>query len=288
VLVYTDPSIGEKHGYIDRLNLDEDGPLIEYTGAGQNKDHTLDKGSDNYALLHHREEGRALRFFQAAGKVAGGNEKLHKYLGEYEVDQRKPWFEREATVKGVKLKTIVFRLRPVGATADPAVDFVTLPRGMVYQQVHVAPELAAFPKTSCKLVDLERNSGKPIIRKPTARMSVERREGEMVDRFQAFLEKQGRKVQRYEITIMDLTSVYRTDIFDVSANVLYEAKGRADRDSIRFAIGQLLDYQRHIDPKPAALAILLPSDPFEDLKDLIASVGIRLVYEQDGQFVGWS
>jgi hypothetical protein len=81
--------------------------------------------------------------------------------------------------------------------------------------------------------------------------------------------------------------VFLTDLFDVSAKVLYEAKGRVDRNSIRLAIGQLLDYRRHIDPEPEALAILLPKAPHDDLKDLIESVDIKLVFEEDGRFVGW-
>lgn len=289
VLVYTDPNSGEKHGYFDRLNLEDDGPLVEYTGAGQKKDHTLDKGSDNYALLYHREQGRALQMFQAAGKVEGKRkkEKLHKYLGEYAVDERKPYFRRDVTIEGVKLKTIVFRLRPVGETADPAIDYVTVPPGTVYKRVHVAPELAAHKETTCRLVDLERNSGAMIVRKPLAAISVQRREGELVDRFQAFIESQGQQAKRYELTVEGLNSVFLTDLFDVSAGVLYEAKGKTDRNSIRLAIGQLFDYRRHIDPEPNALAILLPKAPNHDLKSLIESVGIKLVYEENGQFVGW-
>jgi 5-methylcytosine-specific restriction protein A len=287
VLVYTDPKVGEKHGYFDRLNLTDDGPLVEYTGAGQDRDHTLDEGSDNYALLYHREKGRALRLLQAAGRVKGKQQKLHKYLGEYAVDERKPWFHRDVTVKGVTLRTIVFRLRPVGPTADPAIGVVSIPNGVVYKQVHVAPELTAAKKTTCRLVNLERNSGVPIVRKPAAAISVERREGELVDRFQAFIESQGRQAMRYELSIEGLSSMFLTDLYDVSADVLYEAKGRADRNSIRLAIGQLLDYRRHIDPSPKALAILLPNAPDHDLKSLIKSVGIELVYEEDGQFVGW-
>lgn len=289
VLVYTDRETGRKHGYFDRLNLEDDGPLVEYTGAGQEKDHTLDKGSDNYALLNHQEQGRALRLFQAAGKVEGKRkkEKLHKYLGEYAVDERKPFFYRDVTIKGLKLKTIVFRLRPVSETADPAIDFKIIPPGIVYEQVHVASDLTAAKETSCRLVDLERNSGAPIVRKSSASISVRRREGELVDRFQAYIESEGQQAKRYELTIAGLKPVFLTDLFDVSAGVLYEAKGKADRNSIRLAIGQLFDYKRHIVPEPTALAILLPKAPNDDLKSLIESVGIQLVYEEGGKFIGW-
>ena len=44
------------------------------------------------------------------------------------------------------------------------------------------------------------------------------------------------------------------------------------------AIGQLLDYSRHIPTQPA-LGVLLPSKPASDLLDLLARHGIRCVHE---------
>ena len=60
--------------------------------------------------------------------------------------------------------------------------------------------------------------------------------------------------------------------------VLYEAKGDVSRESIRTAVGQLLDYRRHIDPTPT-VAVLLPRRPKADLLDLLQTERIGCVVE---------
>jgi hypothetical protein len=47
------------------------------------------------------------------------------------------------------------------------------------------------------------------------------------------------------------------------------------------AIGQLLDYRRHIDREGVRLAILLPHRPCEDLLELVTGLGIAVVAEKD-------
>lgn len=69
-----------------------------------------------------------------------------------------------------------------------------------------------------------------------------------------------------------------TDLYDISAHVLYELKSDSSREAVRMAIGQLLDYRRHIVPADPALAVLLPDEPHEDLRSLLDSVNITLVY----------
>jgi 5-methylcytosine-specific restriction protein A len=289
VLVYTDPEVGEKHGYHDTLNLRDDyGPLVWYTGAGDDGDQHFAKGSDNYRLLHHKEQGRTIRLFQAAGRVKGTDTKLHKYLGEYELDEGRPYFERLIPDgDGGQRTVMVFQLRPLGPVADPAVEPVVIPPGQVYLDAHPERELRVLRENTSRLVDPERNAAAPIVRKPTGAVSARRREADLTDRFRAHLESHGNEVKRFELGIEGLTSELLTDLFDVTNKVLYEAKGRTDRNSIRLAIGQLFDYRRHAVPKPESVAILLPEAPNEDLRDLIASVGISLVYEENGKFIGW-
>lgn len=75
------------------------------------------------------------------------------------------------------------------------------------------------------------------------------------------------------------------DLFDVTTNVLYEAKASPTRESVRMALGQLLDYSRHISPTPA-LAVLLPEPPADDLVDLLNDHGVACVVEiSEGRFV---
>ena len=51
------------------------------------------------------------------------------------------------------------------------------------------------------------------------------------------------------------TALY-SDLADVTANVVYEAKGSGERMSVRLALGQVLDYGRYVDQ--SKLAVLLP------------------------------
>ena len=52
------------------------------------------------------------------------------------------------------------------------------------------------------------------------------------------------------------------------------------------AIGQLLDYERHIEkPTPKKLAILVPKKPREDLIDLLESLEIMTIYPEKKYFV---
>ena len=69
-----------------------------------------------------------------------------------------------------------------------------------------------------------------------------------------------------------------TDLVDQTTNVLYEAKGAATREAVRMALGQLLDYSRHVPGNPK-LAVLLPARPADDLLDLLGRHGVSCVYE---------
>ena len=61
VMIFTDPSIGQTHGYHDRW----DGPMLLYVGEGQRGDQHLTHG--NKAILEHQRAERALRVFQGRG-----------------------------------------------------------------------------------------------------------------------------------------------------------------------------------------------------------------------------
>jgi hypothetical protein len=65
-----------------------------------------------------------------------------------------------------------------------------------------------------------------------------------------------------------------TDLFDATTGTLVEAKGTVERNAIRMAIGQLADYKRFVeDGQPRHLAVLVPSQPRRDLRELLASQG---------------
>ena len=81
----------------------------------------------------------------------------------------------------------------------------------------------------------------------------------------------------------ELVEIFQWLTAEESAAVMSSPRAHDVRDE---AIGQLLDYRRHITPPPKALAVLLPSRPTDDLVDLITSLGMHCVSETvEGTFV---
>jgi hypothetical protein len=75
----------------------------------------------------------------------------------------------------------------------------------------------------------------------------------------------------------------RCDVFLPEKNVLIEAKSSCRRESIRMAIGQLLDYRRYEKTEPE-LAMLLPSSPDTDIRDLLVSLDIAWIWPHKSGF----
>jgi hypothetical protein len=285
VLIYSDPSRGEQLGYHDGWLADPDGELVfQYTGHGPAGHQKMWIG--NKAIRDHALHSRTLRVFAASGEPNRRPQEF-EYLGEFALDESEPFYKREVPDgNGRPRMVFVFRLRPVGEVVvedghhlPPAPDTTTT------KWEPPSPEEAA--ETTSRIIPAERNTRTRTARKAVGEAAVERREAELCARFEAHLSAHGHVVHRYEIRAKGERGIQRTDTFDASAKVLYEAKANADRDSVRMAIGQLLDYRRHIDPEPAALAILLPDAPGDDLRDLIESVGISPVHEEGDSFIGW-
>lgn len=105
-------------------------------------------------------------------------------------------------------------------------------------------------------------------------------EAELGQRFEQYLSARGREVCCFTVKLPDGT-VLTTDRCDVDGNVLYEAKSSADRMSVRLALGQILDYGRHVGRERAdlRLAILLPAAPASDLVELLQTLGVGCVVE---------
>jgi hypothetical protein len=77
--------------------------------------------------------------------------------------------------------------------------------------------------------------------------------------------------------------VLRADLYDTQLDVLIEAKSDVSRESVRYAIGQLFDYRRYLDPRPA-LAILVPNELDTDLAALPGEAGIDVIWPVDDHF----
>jgi hypothetical protein len=259
VFVFSDPVAGEPHGYYDGWK----GELFHYTGEGQYGDQRMKSG--NASILNHAQEGRALRVFDGArGTVT--------YLGEFELDEKQPYYRTDApeTGDGPPREVIVFRLRPKDAKPGK-------------QSMKLAAVLDGATSVD---VPIEQQQTERAVVTPNAEpYEAERREQRLVLDFEQFLRQRGHEVTRKRILPPGEARPIFTDLWDATTGTLVEAKGSVERNSIRMAIGQLADYKRFVaDGKPSHLAVLLPSKPRPDLCELLASQGIELIYPEDGGF----
>jgi hypothetical protein len=273
VFVYSDPSRGRAYGYnFDGWNQDHTSFL--YTGEGRLGDQKLAHG--NRAILEHKRDGRALRLFVADGLQPGTAAKIQRYLGQFEVDAAVPYTRADAPdLKGEWRSVIVFRLRPVGS--------------VLYRDEDRSAADDIKLTASADLVDIEAHDTATYESSGSPPTTADRRESDLVQRYRQQLEAGGHRVRRWRLRPAGEVRPLLTDIYDVTDDELYEAKGVATRDAIRRAIGQLLDYRRHTPQRPAQLTVLLPTCPSQDLLDLLTELGIDCVYEETrGNFSRYS
>jgi hypothetical protein len=111
-----------------------------------------------------------------------------------------------------------------------------------------------------------------------------RAEQRMVRAYADYLETRGRTVSRHRLKPSADSGVLFTDLYEHDRRSLIEAKARANRASIRMAIGQLADYARFIKPSPRRRAVLLPERPSDDLEQLLKSQGIDMVWRSGRRY----
>jgi hypothetical protein len=217
VIVYSDPDKASEHGY-DFDGWDAARQVFYYTGEGAEGPQKLTKG--NKGIVEHDTSGDALRVFIAVGKVPGTDTRIHRYLGEFRVDPEVPYLVRTAPDRnGNPRPVFVFRLLPlVGALTD--LGSISRIEGSA-AVADVAPvDVDEIPVAA---VNTERTEVEKTVSGP-----VVQTEALLVERFRAYLDQHGRKVRRYRIIPNGSTKLY-TDLADVTANILYEAKGSAER-----------------------------------------------------------
>jgi hypothetical protein len=110
-----------------------------------------------------------------------------------------------------------------------------------------------------------------------------RREQPLVRDFHSWLDARGHTVGRLWVTPQGETTTMVCDMFDKTANAIFEAKGSGTRNSIRMAIGQLADYARFA-PSGIRRAVLLNERPRPDLEQLLESQGIAAVWRTEDGF----
>ncbi|MFB7324615.1 hypothetical protein [Streptomyces sp. NPDC056190] len=326
VNLYSDPDVGEQAGYYDGWLAEEDelGPVFEYTGAGKSGNQTFDgvAGSGNRAILRHAEQGRVLRVFTRVGKLPGSDTKTHRYLGTFTLDGMQPYaWRRVHGEDGQERSVVVFRLRPEGAVQHAAQDVIpaaeeTTAEFVPFQAVTAAMfqsepatsgtlplpkqrvrkgttgrKAAPNTETSGIFVVPEAFGTKLSIRAAAAATVAVRHEAELTQAYKAHLESAGHQTGAFQIKVKGLTSTLRTDLYDATDHVLYEAKGSNSREDIRMALGQILDYSRYVktpehEAEPKRV-ILLPAAPTPDMYTLLDRYDVEVVYRaDDGRFVG--
>jgi hypothetical protein len=257
VLVFSDPIAGEPHGYFDGWRADG---YFHYTGEGQRGDQQMKSG--NAAILNHAREGRALRLFLGArGRVT--------YEGEFELARKEPFYTTDApeTNNGPVRSVIVFRLQPVDTQPKPGAS--KLDRVGLHGIEDVPVE--------------EQWTEKMFVAPGHEPYEADRREQTLVLAFRDHLLQQRHEVARLKIVPPGEAKPLFSDLIDRTTNTLYEAKGSVERGAIRTAIGQLMDYRRFVQPPPQ-LAVLLPSRPRDDLRDLLTSIDIGIVWRDGDGF----
>ncbi|MER8100738.1 restriction endonuclease [Kitasatospora sp. NPDC094016] len=257
VMIFTDPIAGEKHGYYDDWMPDG---TFHYSGEGQYGDQRMLSG--NASILNHKAEGRALRVFRGArGFVT--------YLGEFAIDDERPWYEADApeTGDGPLRKVIVFRLRPVDIGTE-----AHEPRTKLGHLLETAPRPIQNIPVEQQLTE------KTFVDPNREPYEAERRESKLVLGFSDYLRSKGHQVTRQQIFPKGETRPLYTDLYDEQLNLLVEAKGSVTRENVRMAIGQLADYSRFV--KGVTRAILLPSKPRADLLDLALSQGCEIIWPE--------
>lgn len=290
VFVYSDPSAGAEFGYTfdGRAEDDEYGPLYLYTGYGADGDQVLK--SRNKSLRYHVEAGRELHLFVADGTMPDSDTVRQRYIGQMSIDPINPVEIRRGLGKNKKMRdALVFRLRPVPGSS-PAwtdADWLQPAPETAVEEIEDKPSIPAQTGVKDKKSE-QHTTTETVAIIPGGQRKVIRREGLLVEAFKKHLTAAGHSHKTFQITLAGEIGALTPDLYDATDHVLYEAKGLTTRANIRMAIGQLADYRRHIPgDKVPRVSVLLPSEPSNDLKDLLAKESVALVYQTEAGFAGW-
>ena len=219
--------------------------------------------SGNAAVYRHKKEGRALRLFRGVGGLV-------EYMGAFRLDEQNPYYTTDApeTGGGPLRSVLVFRLRPFDIS-PPAVQ--------------IQPGLASDNQIT--VVPIEEHQSERFVVDPDRKpYEAEKREARLVKEFCAFLAKQGKKAERLRIVPKDEAKPIFCDVYIEADGMLIEAKGTVNRNAIRMALGQLIDYGRFV--KAEKRALLLPSRPRADILALLSHAKVGVFYlTQDGDFL---
>jgi hypothetical protein len=140
------------------------------------------------------------------------------------------------------------------------------------------------------LVSIENQNKQSYKRKANRETMVNRDESSLVRRYCNFLKGKDAEITivRNKIRPKDSSAYLYSDIWIEDRHHLIEAKSATDRELIRYAIGQLIDYGRYLKKENISIqgrGILLPERPNEDLMELIEEAKLACIWE-DNSIVG--
>lgn len=285
VLLFSGERSGPDNGWLpgDEARAENGSRLFRFTGVGGTGDQSFDgiAGEQNAAVLLHAERGQVLRLFVAADTGIIGP-RLYRYVGPFMLDNGRPYeVHAGPDSTGTYRRVIDFRLVQTGEVGFDRRD--EAPVAGSTNRTLVSSDVAVV-----KLVEPERRRAPNDQASEVDRRRIRRREAELSDRLEEQLIAAGHEVKRVQITIKGKASFLVTDLYDVTAHVLYELKSTSSRESVRMALGQLLDYARFVtfDTRPARphLSIGLPTSPDSDLLDLLVEHQVKLTHCANGVF----
>ena len=157
----------------------------------------------------------------------------------------------------------------------------TAVRSTAMSPTKVGPEKPVLRKMS---VEPGRHESYSVSAPRVNKTEAKRRESVLVEDFVSWAAaEEGWECVAYEYRLPDGTRL-KCDVFVESENLLIEAKADSSRESIRMAIGQLMDYQR-FHGEGVTLGVLVPEKPGGDLLALLGEVGVG-VWFRDGDGFG--
>ena len=272
IMFWWRPEHGALYGYAD--GWAEDGAFY-FTGTGQLGDQRFEApNAENGRVRDHQLNGDRLRLLRYVRK------NNVRYVGEFALDPVDPWQWRDGLdALGHTRKMIQFRMLPVGEVEKYEADVDRKSESSV-----TAEPLAAVPPEP-EETDVEALKKKEFQRLLKAREQIVRREeSELVHRFRSWLTSEhGIGATGLRIPTGTGLPSLRADLWIPSREVLVEAKSSSAREHIRTAIGQLLDYVRHLSGDPT-MCVLLPTEPASDMLDLLESLSIACVWAEKGAF----
>jgi hypothetical protein len=286
VFVYSDPLAAEEFGYVEEWDTNR--TVLRYTGDGQVGDQNFNTRG-NRAVRDHKADGRALRLFEAAGTKPGSEEVIQRYVGRMEIDDNEPYTMQAGVPdrNGDLRSVIVFKLRRVEDEVTP--ETVRLDAGLEAnddddQAVEGDAVVGDHGEVIVRTVPVEKSNAESFVAeyKALSRKERSRAEAKLQKKYRKHLESSlHRQVSRHQISI-DGQLLY-TDLYDETTDDLIEVKSSVDRNTMRLALGQILDYSSVVNP--AHRTLVVPEEPKRGLLDLFRAHGVRVVWPEGDGFM---